>query len=136
MVVDGGAIDAHRETVRALAKPGQVLAPDGPSATVHNPAWFRYVAGRAIPRSGRAELHDRLIREVVESRPGVRSENRAIVLAGPPGAGKSTVLRDEILGDTPTVEYRKRSEDMPRKPLPREEWLVPSQGPASRIGAL
>lgn len=100
MAVDGGAIDAHRETVRALAKPGQALAPDGPNATVHNPEWFRYVAGRAIPRSGRAELHDRLIREVVESRPGVRSENRAIVLAGPPGAGKSTVLRDEILGDT------------------------------------
>lgn len=100
MAVGGGAMDAHRETVRALAKPGQALAPDGPNATVHNPEWFRYVAGRAILRSGRAELHDRLIRKVVESRPGVRSENRAIVLAGPPGAGKSTVLQDEILGGT------------------------------------
>lgn len=99
MAGDRGAIDAHRATVRALAKPGQALALDGPHATVRNPEWFRYVGGRAIVRSGRAELHDRLIREVVESRPGVRFENRAIVLAGPPGAGKSTVLRDEILGD-------------------------------------
>ena len=99
MAVDRGTIDAHRAIVRALARPGQALAPDGPNATVHNPEWFSYVAGRAIPRSGRAELHDRLIREVVESRPGVRFENHAIVLAGPPGAGKSTVLRDEILGD-------------------------------------
>ena len=99
MAVVGGVTAAHRETVRALSKPGAVLAPGARNSSVNNPEWFRTVAGRSVPRSGRVELHDRLIREVIDSRSGVRFDNRAIVLAGPPGAGKSTVLRDVILGE-------------------------------------
>lgn len=88
--------DAHRETVRAFARPGGPLDPSGPNATTANPRWF--FAGDVRRRTPeRRALHRRLLDEARAERPAARAERRAIVLAGPPGAGKSTVLRD-VLG--------------------------------------
>lgn len=86
----------HRETVRAFSRAGGPLDPDGPNATIANPLWFR---GRRVyrPLRERRALHRRLLDEVRAEHPAARAERRAIVLAGPPGAGKSTVLRD-VLG--------------------------------------
>lgn len=88
--------DAHRETVRVFARPGGPLDPAGPNATTANPRWF--FAGDVRRRTPeRRALHRRLLDEARAERPAARAERRAIVLAGPPGAGKSTVLRD-VLG--------------------------------------
>lgn len=86
----------HRETVRAFSRAGGPLDPDGPNATIANPLWFR---GRRVyrPTRERRGLHRRLLDEARAEHPAARVERRAIVLAGPPGAGKSTVLRD-VLG--------------------------------------
>ena len=80
------------ETVRELSKPGQALAPNAPTATTNNPAWW--IDNEATP--SRLRLHTRLLREAREAAPGVEQQRRAIVLAGPPGAGKSTVLEDVL----------------------------------------
>ncbi|MBB2924404.1 zeta toxin family protein [Cellulomonas cellasea] len=85
----------HRETVRAFCQAGGPLDPTGPNATTANPDWFR---GRDVrrPTAQRDALHRRLLAEARAEQPAARQERRAIVLAGPPGAGKSTVLRDVI----------------------------------------
>jgi len=49
-----------------------------------------------LPTPERARLHRRLLDEARAEHPGVRADRRAIVLAGPPGAGKSTVLREVV----------------------------------------
>lgn|GEM_PF-764044 len=87
---------AHRETIRAFSRPGGPLDPAGPNATTANPAWFR--RGNVERRTPeRWALHRRLLEETRAEHPTARFERRALVLAGPPGAGKSTVLRD-VLG--------------------------------------
>ncbi len=82
------------ETVRELSKPGQALAPDAPTATINNPAWW--VDGEVTP--ARRRLHRRLLTEARAAAPDVEQKRQAIILAGPPGAGKSTVL-DDLLGE-------------------------------------
>lgn len=89
-------VAAHRESLRRLSAPGGPLSPSAPTATVRVPAWFG-ADGRAT--GARGELHDRLRAEVRAEQPGVAQERRAVVLAGPPGAGKSSALR-QVLGDT------------------------------------
>jgi len=82
------------DTVRELSKPGQALAPGSPTASVNNPRWW--IDGDVTP--ARRRLHTRLIDEVRSGTPDLHQDKKAIVLAGPPGAGKSTVLK-EVLGD-------------------------------------
>lgn len=92
--MDSEAIAQHIETVRRLSKPGQALGVDAPTATMANPAWWR----DGTPTPARDRLHQRLLEEVRASFPGVASQGRALVLAGPPGAGKGAVKKD-VLGD-------------------------------------
>jgi chloramphenicol 3-O-phosphotransferase len=93
-----GAIDAHRQTVRVFAKPGGPLAADGPNASVNNPRWFTSIMGDRRPSNERRELHQRLIQDHADQYPQAQAQKRAIVLAGPPGAGKSHTL-GQLLGE-------------------------------------
>lgn len=92
---DGATVAQHRELVRSLSRPGGALAPNSENASLNNPAWFR---SPVEPRATRARLHAALIDDYRGRFPDVAADRRAIVLAGPPGAGKSTVLRS-VLGD-------------------------------------
>jgi len=97
---DSSAIAAHRETVREWARAGGPLSPAGERATVNNRDWFvRDPDGTYQPRAARQELHDRLVAEYRDRFPDVRADRKAIILAGPPGAGKSTVLADVLGAD-------------------------------------
>jgi len=86
----------HVEIIRALSQPGQPLAPDAPTASIYNPAWFDLDAPTLTAQAARTSLHDVLLGQVL-SGPANR-DRQAIVLAGLPGAGKSTVLR-QITGE-------------------------------------
>lgn len=83
----------HFEAVKQLSKPGQPLAPNAPTSTVNNPLWWQ--AGS--PGKERSQLHARLLAEAFARTPDAVRDRKAIVLAGPPGAGKSTMLA-QILG--------------------------------------
>lgn len=88
-------LDAHRETVRAFARPDGPLGQNSPNASIQNPDWF--VGGNVqYARPERLDLHERLLQEHRDEHPGVRQDRRAIVLAGPPGAGKSTHLTQRL----------------------------------------
>lgn len=79
-----------------MSRPGGPLAVDAPTATVKNPEWFR--RGARVRVSPARQIVHRDIRErVLDSFSDVPQERRAIVLAGPPGAGKSYKSR-QILG--------------------------------------
>lgn len=88
-------VTAHRETVRELMRPGQVLAVDSPYGTTMQRAWF---TAPDSPTPERRAMHRRLLEEFRAEHPDVEAGRQAIVLAGPPGAGKSTVLRS-LLGE-------------------------------------
>ena len=115
------------DTVRELSKPGQALAPNAATATTNNPAWW--VGGE--PTLTRDLLHERLIDEARAAAPDVEQQRRAIVLAGPPGAGKSTVLAD-VLGEH-RGKYLVIDADEFKRSLLREaqadgsydQWLMP-----------
>ena len=92
------AVEQHRRSVIELSKTGEALAPNAPTATVNNRDWFVAMgAGRWVPTSARRELHQSLVTQQFDAAPDARIGRKAIVLAGPPGAGKSTRL-NEILG--------------------------------------
>ncbi|MBF4618219.1 zeta toxin family protein [Clavibacter sp. VKM Ac-2873] len=85
--------DDRLAALRALSSRGGSLSPDSPHASTNNPDWWR----DGDPTPERRVVHNRLLRQERQAHPGVRQEKRALLLAGPPGAGKSTA-RDAVLG--------------------------------------
>ncbi|MGB3055470.1 MAG: zeta toxin family protein [Acidimicrobiales bacterium] len=92
-MVSDEQVERHLETVRGLSKVGRPLAPNAATATIDNPTWW--IDGEPTP--SRDRLHRRLLSQAREARPGVKQQRRAIVLAGPPGAGKGWI-RGKLLG--------------------------------------
>lgn len=96
MIDDHDPHAAHRETVREFSRAGGPLDKDGPHSTLNNPAWF--IDGQVDqPTAGRRALWRSLRDEARAEVPGARQDGKAIVLAGPPGAGKGHVQRN-VLG--------------------------------------
>lgn len=85
----------HIGLVRSLSKPGGPFDKDGPNATLRNPEWYR---SNGTPKAIRRAVSARIKSVVLERTPNARVEGRALVLAGPPGAGKSRVA-DFVLGE-------------------------------------
>jgi predicted ABC-type ATPase len=85
--------DAHLSTLRRLSGDRGPIAWDAPTATMNNREWWT----EAGPTRTRQMLHERLIDESIAAVPELGSDRRAILLAGPPGAGK-TAIREDALG--------------------------------------
>lgn len=79
---------AHRATLERLGADGGPLTAQSKTATAQNPEWFNVRRGE--PRQDRRRLHNEILARFIELRAEVRRDKKAIVLAGPPGAGKST----------------------------------------------
>ena len=93
-------IERHENHLSDFSRSGGSLRADAANATVNNPAWFidgdlGYV---------RQQFHTRVRAEFREEQPDVLTDRKAIVLAGPPGAGKSTVLGQVIAAAGPTCQ--------------------------------
>ena len=81
---------ARAQVLRHLARDGGPLAPTAPTATTHNPAWFRPSLGRRLrPTPERLALHDDLLEAFYTKMGRGDIGNRAIMLAGPPGQAKA-----------------------------------------------
>lgn len=93
--LDRPNLEAHREKLSQLIRQGGSLSNVSPHATVNQDAWFDPEG----PTEERALLHGQIHEEVLAGRPELAYEHRAIILAGPPGAGKSTALRAELGAD-------------------------------------
>ncbi|MDO5645923.1 MAG: zeta toxin family protein [Dermabacter sp.] len=85
----------HIGLVRELSKPGGPLDKGADNASLRNPAWYRHDGSR---RANREASLNRMKAEVVGNSPNARNERRALVLAGPPGAGKGSVA-EAVLGE-------------------------------------
>lgn len=83
----------HYATLLNLSQQGRPLDSNAPGATVRNPKWFRTSsAGDPIPTAARRQLHTSITSAFWRRNGSVDFAHQAIILAGPPGAGKSTTL--------------------------------------------
>ena len=98
-MADEQEISEHLKTIADLNEPGQALANDSPHISVRNPQWFHELApGKWEAIGQREQLHRKLISQQLREAHGAKAEYQAVVLAGAPGAGKSSLLR-QVLGD-------------------------------------
>ncbi|MFZ4840980.1 zeta toxin family protein [Mycetocola saprophilus] len=93
---EADARERHRKHVVRLSRPGAALSVGAPTSTTLNPRWFRERDGVPVPRAARIDLHNRLISTELAASSQAKYERFAIITAGPPGAGKGTVL-DRVL---------------------------------------
>lgn len=91
---DPDTIEAHRQHLSAMSVDGGSLHSEAATATTANPEWFRKVSGSLIATPERRRLHNAILQQHRDA--AVETGKRAIILAGPPGAGKSTVLPSVI----------------------------------------
>lgn len=92
-------IEQHWQSLMALSEPGQVLAADSPYATVKNPKWY----GSRGPTAERRQLHDQILADFLAEKPDVGHDRIAVIMAGPPGAGKTTI-RKQVLDQIGATE--------------------------------
>ncbi len=83
----------HIDLIRELSKPGGPVTKDAPTASVNNPSWW--VDGELTPQ--RSRTFRQMLDEAAAKYPDAEAGRRALVLAGPPGAGKGSVA-DRVLG--------------------------------------
>ncbi len=83
-------IESRRAYLASLSTGDGPLQPDAPFASVNKRRWFRSVDGVRTPTIARLRLHEQILDEWRVSNPEVVRERSAILMAGPPGAGKSS----------------------------------------------
>lgn len=92
--MDKDAIDRHIAAVRELSRPGGALSVEAPTVSTANPDWWN----GSFPTIDRLDLHEQILNETKTKFASAGHDKRALVMAGPPGAGKSYRAR-QILGD-------------------------------------
>lgn len=124
------AVDDHIEHIRELSRRDGPLTESSPHSTMENPRWF--VAG-GIPKPARRRLHTELIAEVCGRFPETQTNCHAVILAGPPGAGKSRTIAD-VLGNEKASYLVVNADDFKELLLERavddgtyEEFLKPQE---------
>lgn len=83
--------DHRRSVLRVLSAPGGGLSLASPKASVRNPDWFPQ-GEHGAPAPARSLTHRKILNRYFAERPDVARERRAVLMAGPPGAGKSSTL--------------------------------------------
>ncbi len=90
----------HRDLLRDLTAPGADITAESEHASQRNSAWFDQDTGQ--PLAPRGAVHRDILREFRAESPHVQEEYKAILLAGPPGAGKTTA-QSQLLASTGTA---------------------------------
>lgn len=78
--------------LESLSTPGGPLNIDAPQATVMDRRYFRSVGTEWVPTASRRKLHSELMETWNTRCQNPRRERKAILFAGPPAAGKSTLM--------------------------------------------
>lgn len=91
----------RRAFLESLSTAGGPLTIDAPHASVNDRRYFRRINGELVPTRERLRLHERILNEWRGSRKEVGRGRSAILMAGPPGAGKSTA-QHQLVGDALT----------------------------------
>lgn len=95
------------------------LQPDAPHASVNNRRWFRHIDGKLTPTLPRARLHEQILEQWRDSNPHVAAERNAIIMAGPPGAGKSST-HDQLFDGLDRRQWRELDADVFKRYLLEE----------------
>jgi hypothetical protein len=91
-------VASHKAALHRLME-HETMAAEGPYATVKNRAHFRRMpSGRYLPTPARRRIHEQLLAQIEDLEGQCLQEKHAIIMAGPPGAGKGRV-QAERLGD-------------------------------------
>lgn len=126
-------IQRHADHLGEMSRPGGSLRADGAHATVANPDWFDD-GSVAYPTLERDRFHRQVLADFRAEKSTVLDDRKAIVLAGPPGAGKSTVLANVVkeagsnMGQWRVIDADHFKDVLLRQALDDgsyESWLVP-----------
>lgn len=92
------AVSRHHTVLRTVSTDAS-MHPNGEYATVSRGEYFRTLPnGQQVPTVERRRLHEQWIAEVIADHPDVQAGKRAVVMAGPPGAGKGYVQETKLDG--------------------------------------
>ena len=91
--MDRAELDRRAEVLERLSAQGGPLTSEAPTATIHNPKFF---GPSGNPTPARRQVQRQILQKYLEQYPNFEAEGQAIVMAGPPGAGKSSALQDII----------------------------------------
>lgn len=91
--MDHAQLNRRAEVLEHLSADGGPLTSTAPTATINNPAFY----GRTgLPTPQRRRVQREILQKYQDQYPRVEAARQAIVMAGPPGAGKSTALESVI----------------------------------------
>jgi hypothetical protein len=93
-------LEDRRALLTALSQPGGPLTIDAPHASINDRRYFRRIGGEPVPTRTRLRLHDQILTDWRASHTEVRRDRVSILMAGPPGAGKSTA-QAYLVGEHP-----------------------------------
>lgn len=83
-------VEDHYKLIQELYQ--TELSTNAPTATINNPAWFKHTQGALIVTESRKDLHFCIYETLLAGYQPAQQTPTAILLAGPPGSGKSTSL--------------------------------------------
>ncbi|GAF46518.1 zeta toxin family protein [Rhodococcus wratislaviensis] len=129
-------LEDRRAFLASLSTPGGPLTIDAPHATVNDRRYFRRIKVEPVPTRPRLRLHERILADWRSSFTQVRRDRMGILMAGPPGAGKSTA-QAHLVGEhrqgwrqLDADEFKLRllaADDSLQQMLPEEFRVAPGQ---------